>query len=43
MKFAWMGILPAQSGSVTMEAAELSKLPSYERVARASLMCRRGE
>src|SRR5712675_2111338 len=27
-----MGILPANSGSVTMEGAELSKLPSYERV-----------
>ena len=29
-----MGILPARSGSVTMEGAELSKLPSYERVAK---------
>jgi len=29
-----MGILPAKSGSVTMEGAELSKLPSYERVAK---------
>ena len=29
-----MGILPAKSGSVTMEGTELSKLQSYERVAR---------
>ena len=29
-----MGILPTRSGSVTMEGTELSKLPSYERVAR---------
>ena len=29
-----MGILPAKSGSVTMDGAELGKLPSYERVAK---------
>src|SRR6187397_669205 len=29
-----MGILPTKSGSVTMNGAELSALPSYERVAR---------
>src|ERR1700738_3065049 len=29
-----MGILPAKSGSVTMEGAELSALKSYERVAK---------
>ena len=29
-----MGILPARSGSVTMDGAELGQLPSYERVAR---------
>ena len=29
-----MGILPAKSGSVTMEGTELSKLHSYERVAK---------
>ena len=29
-----MGILPTKSGSVTMEGAELSALPSYERVAK---------
>jgi len=29
-----MGILPAKSGSMTMEGAELSKLHSYERVAK---------
>ena len=29
-----MGIVPTKSGSVTMEGAELSKLPSYERVAK---------
>jgi urea transport system ATP-binding protein len=29
-----MGILPTKSGSVTMEGTELSKLHSYERVAR---------
>src|ERR1700757_4358580 len=29
-----MGILPAKSGSVSMEGAELSALPSYERVAK---------
>ena len=27
-----MGIVPTKSGSVTMEGAELSKLPSYDRV-----------
>ena len=31
---ALMGILPTKSGSVTMEGAELSKLYSYERVAK---------
>ena len=29
-----MGILPTKSGSVTMNGAELSALPSYERVAK---------
>src|SRR5258708_28602515 len=29
-----MGILPTKSGSVTIEGVELSKLPSYERVAK---------
>ena len=29
-----MGIVPTKSGSVTMEGAELSALPSYERVAK---------
>ena len=29
-----MGIVPTKSGSVTMEGAELSKLKSYERVAK---------
>ena len=29
-----MGILPAKSGSVTMDGAELGGLPSYERVAK---------
>ncbi len=29
-----MGIVPTKSGSVTMEGAELSKLQSYERVAK---------
>src|SRR5216683_3371166 len=29
-----MGIVPTKSGSVTMEGAELSTLPSYERVAK---------
>jgi urea transport system ATP-binding protein len=29
-----MGILPTKSGSVSMEGAELSALPSYERVAK---------
>src|SRR5580704_15937978 len=29
-----MGILPTKSGSVSMEGAELSQLPSYERVAK---------
>jgi urea transport system ATP-binding protein len=29
-----MGILPTKSGSVTMEGSELSRLPSYERVAK---------
>src|SRR5881398_834872 len=29
-----MGILPTKSGSVSMEGAELSTLPSYERVAK---------
>jgi urea transport system ATP-binding protein len=29
-----MGILPAKSGSMTMEGAELSRLHSYERVAK---------
>ena len=29
-----MGILPAKSGSVSMEGTELSALPSYERVAK---------
>ena len=29
-----MGILPAKSGSVTMDGAELGALPSYERVAK---------
>src|SRR5258708_17927978 len=29
-----MGILPTKSGSVTIEGTELSKLPSYERVAK---------
>ena len=29
-----MGIVPTKSGSVSMEGAELSALPSYERVAK---------
>src|SRR5271155_5997905 len=29
-----MGVIPTRSGSVTMEGAELSTLPSYERVAK---------
>src|SRR5579872_5311454 len=29
-----MGILPAKSGSVTMDGSELEGLPSYERVAK---------
>jgi urea transport system ATP-binding protein len=38
-----MGIVPTSSGAATVGGTEITRMKSYDRVARVSPTCRRGE